>query len=121
VNLERIARHIGKVIDNTSAKDLQEIAINAGLAYASIVHLRSFDENGNPVYNPLNALFGPISLKLALTDGIVSQAAGVAGLAILGASMGAGEVVKDVIDEAQWAYIRKRGEPWEIDGKKLAI
>lgn len=120
-NLERIAKHIGKIADNSSVKDVQEVVLNAVLAYASLTHLRRINPDGSVVYDPLNALFGPISLKLAQTDGLVSQTAGVAGLCILGVAMIGGEAVKQVLDESQWAYIRKRNEPWEIDGKKVAM
>ena len=121
VKLERIAKHIGKIVDNSSVKDIQEVLLNAGLAYASVVHLKSVDQQGNIHYNPLNAMFGPIALKLATTDGIVSQTAGVAGLSILGISMIGGQIVKEIVDEASGYYIKKRDEPWEIDGKKIAI
>lgn len=77
VNLERIAIHIGKIIDNTSVKDLAEVGLMASLAYA-----------GYEVWGDWKAsLFGPVALKLAQSPGgtpPVSQLAGVAGLSYLG-------------------------------------
>ena len=74
-NLERLAKHLGKIADNTSFKDIQEIALNAGLAFAGY----------EAFHNWKGALLGPVSLKLATTQGgtpPVAQITGVAGLSL---------------------------------------
>jgi len=79
-NLERIARHIGKIIDNSNVKDVQEIALNIALAYAGYEALGDWK----------GALLGPISLKLAQTTGgtpPVAQITGVAGLSLIGLAL----------------------------------
>ena len=77
---ESIAGHIGKVIDNLTAKDVIEAALMGGLAYLAY---QEFGWQG--------ALIGPVSLKLATTPGGVgfplSQAAGLIGLAAIGLAM----------------------------------
>ena len=91
-------------------KDLVDAALNISLAYASYQHFTTEDEEGRIHHNPLNALFGPISLKLAMTDGIVSQGAGVAGLLALGVSMGGTEWI-DLPDMTSWdAFVEKERE-----------
>jgi len=91
VNLERIARHIGKIVDNSSIKDIAEASLTAALAYAGYQRFKGVG----------GALLGPVSLKLAQTPGGItspSQIAGVLGLCTLGVAMNS-DVIKDVIGE----------------------
>lgn len=77
---ESIATHIGKFIDRLTMKDLIELGLMGGLAYAGY---KEFGLEG--------ALIGPVSLKLATTPGgmglPVSQTAGLLGLVSLGLAM----------------------------------
>ena len=101
VSLERLAKHLGKIVDNSSVKDIQEALLNGALAYASYQHFTVVDQDGNIHRNPFNALFGPIALRLASTDGAISQGAGVAGLITLGAAMG-GVQLGELPDISSW-------------------
>lgn len=105
-NLERLAKHLGKIADNTSLKDIQEVILNAALAYASYEHFTVVDQHGKIHRNPFNAMFGPIALKLASTDGSISQGAGVAGLITLGAAMG-GVQFGELPDLSSWEAFQK--------------
>ena len=96
-NLERLAKHLGKIADNTSFKDIQEIALNAGLAYAGYERFKDWK----------GALLGPVSLKLATAPGgtpPVSQMAGIAGLSILGLAYAQDlfGVIKEQLQELPW-------------------
>ena len=79
-DLERIARHIGKIIDNAKPQDLAEVGIMLGLAYAGYEAFKDWK----------GLLVGPIGLKLAMAPGgtwHVSQIAGVGMLASLGVAL----------------------------------
>lgn len=106
VSLERISIHLGKIVDKSSVKDISDVLLNAVLAYASYQHFTVIDQNGNVHRNPMNAMFGPIALKLAQTDGLISQGAGVAGLITLGACMG-GVQLGELPDLSSWEAFQK--------------
>lgn len=75
--LERLARHLGKIADNTSFKDIQEVGLMLGLSYVSYKAFGTVS----------GTLLGPVSYKLATTPGGAfspSQLAGVSGLTMLG-------------------------------------
>ena len=112
-DLERIGRHIGKIVDNSSVKDIQEAVLNIALAYA-----------GYETFNDWRGgLLGPVSLKLAETSGgtpPVAQIAGVAGLSIIGVKgmheWVSGEIEREVdyykslTPEEQRKWVRKKGD-----------
>lgn len=79
INLERIARHIGKIVDNSSIKDIADATLMASLAYLGAQ--RFHDWKG--------AFIGPVAFKLATAPGggtlDPSRLTGVAGLLFLGA------------------------------------
>ena len=80
VSLERLAIHLGKIVDNSSVKDIQEAGLNVALAFAGYDAFKNWK----------GALLGPVSLKLATAPGgtpPVSQIAGIAGLSMLGLAM----------------------------------
>jgi len=72
---KNIGDHIGKIIDNSSLKDVSDVAIMGALAYVGYQHFKS----------PQGALIGPLGYKLATTMGGQPPASQIAGLAILGA------------------------------------
>jgi len=79
-NLERVAKHLGKIVDNSSVKDIQEATLNIALAIAGY----------EAFHNWKGSLLGPVSLKLATTQGgtpPVAQITGVAGLSLLGLAL----------------------------------
>ena len=83
-----IAGHIGKLVDKLTAKDLIDISLNVGLAYAGYQVFKDWK----------GALFGPISLKLAQVEGgtpPVAQSAGLAGLVTLGVALSAADWLTD--------------------------
>ena len=73
--LQHIGKHIGKIIDNSSLKDVTDVAMMGALAYLGYEHFK----------NPAGALIGPLGYKLATTMGGQPPASQIAGLAILGA------------------------------------
>jgi len=78
--LDRVGKHIAKIAENTSLKDIQDIILNLGLAYAGYEALRDWK----------GAVLGPVSLKLAQTQGgtpPIAQIAGVAGLSLIGVAL----------------------------------
>jgi len=91
---ESIAEHIGKFIDRMTVKDVEELLLNAGLAYA-----------GYQLYKDWKGLLhGPIALRLARTWGgtpPISQIAGVAGLLTLGLAFAAPTLADWMIDPEQ--------------------
>ena len=100
-NLERLAKHLGKIVDNSSVKDFSEALFYAALAFASYQHFTTVDQDGNIHRDPMNAIFGPVALRLASTDGLISQGAGVAGLMTLGVAM-AGVQLGELPDISSW-------------------
>jgi hypothetical protein len=77
--LDSLALHIGKIVDNSTVRDVAEVALMASLAYMGWERLGGLS----------GAVLGPISLKLATSpQNAISQIAGVGGLAFLGASYG---------------------------------
>jgi len=65
-----ISDHIGRLIDRLTLDDMLTLGIGAAAAITT--------------EEPLNFLTGAVAYKLALTDGLISQATGVATLAALG-------------------------------------
>ena len=130
-NLERLAKHLGKIADNTSVKDVSDIALNIGLAYAGLEHFKTVEikrvwipeevlppgiygpprpgywqETEVATYHWEHSLFGPIALRLAQTDGLISQGAGVAALITLGLAMG-GVQFGEMPDVSSWdAFVK---------------
>ena len=83
---QRVADHVGKIIDNSRIQEATDAIINLALAYYGV---KAFGHIGG-------AIIGPISLKLATARNDVAGAAGVAGLAALGlASTGR---VQDIVE-----------------------
>ena len=74
--VESIMVHVGKKIDETSPHELVDLAIYGSLAYIGL-ELNHFQDWRA-------ALIPPVALKLALTDGLLSQGAGLAVLAACG-------------------------------------
>ena len=72
---KNIGDHIEKIIDNSSLKDVSDVAMMGALAYIGYQHFKS----------PEGALIGPLGYKLATTMGGTPPASQIAGLAILGA------------------------------------
>lgn len=70
---ETIAGHIGRAIDR--------IPIIDGLIYGALAYL-----GATALKDPLGALWGPISLKLAISGNVVSGTAGLLGLSLIGLS-----------------------------------
>jgi len=105
--LERITRHIGKLIDRIPPEAVSEIGLNAALAYAGYQVWKDWK----------GALFGPIALRLARSPGgtpPVSQMAGVAGLTYLGLCFTGGGFGDFLIDpvgsfEREGQLLRQRG------------
>lgn len=92
-DFRHVTDHIGHVIDNSKVSDFIDVAIYGGLAYV-----------GADVYKDIRgALIGPIGLKLAQSGNIVSGAAGLAILGVLGLSVVAptGEIAKPVQEEGK--------------------
>ena len=75
-----MAKHLGKIVDNSSAKDISDALLNVGLAYAGYEVLI----NREGKRNWKSTLFGPVSLKLAQSPNVAAGTAGVLGLATLG-------------------------------------
>ncbi|TET65060.1 hypothetical protein E3J49_02605 [Candidatus Bathyarchaeota archaeon] len=74
--LASLAAHIGKIIDNTSVKDLADLAILGGCAYY-----------GHQILGGAGALVGAVGYKLSTTMGGSPPVSQIAGLGIL-ASIG---------------------------------
>jgi len=75
---ESIAGHIGRFLDRLTGEDLQNILITAGITYMGWKAYKSF----------YGVTFGLISYKLATSPNIVSAAAGLLGLGLLGLGFG---------------------------------
>lgn len=97
-NLERMGLHIGKMVDKTSLKELGELVLNIGLAYAGVEAFKVGDKR-----QWQHALIGPIGLKLATAPAgtpPVAQTAGLAILASLGFSALSPDMRKVVLEES---------------------
>jgi len=82
--LDKVTDKLGKLVENSSLKDVTDFALMAGLAALGAKKFGTWE----------GSLLGPVSFKLATTQnagGLTSpsQIAGVAGLAFLGASLAA--------------------------------
>lgn len=74
--VESVMAHAGKMLDKMTVKDSMDLLIYGSLAYIGL-ELNKFQDWRA-------ALIPPIALKLALTDGLLSQGAGLAVLATCG-------------------------------------
>lgn len=102
-----IAGHIGKFIDRMTVKDVEELFLNVGLAIVGVEVFKGWK----------GALYGPIALRLARTDGgspPIAQIAGVAGLLTLGLPF----IVPTVTAAAEYVVDPKQGVIPAATGKK---
>ena len=73
---ESIMAHLGKMVDRATVEDVMNLSIYGALAYIGLELNKWQDWRA--------ALIPPVALKLALTDGLLSQGAGLAVLAACG-------------------------------------
>ena len=71
---ETVGRHLGQIVDNTKLTDLIDLFAYGGVATLGFQATDSL----------IGALIGVLGLKLATTDGIPSQTAGLLALGTLG-------------------------------------
>jgi len=78
--IEHASAHLGKIFDNSNAREIIDMIAAMGSAYLGATTLNKYPTRG--------ALMGLISYKLATTEGNLAQAAGLTGLLMLGAAWG---------------------------------